>query len=94
MDRLNEIVEQVASEREGVPVVDLAGYLQSLLGGEMDPALRPDGVHFTPETAVEVAAWLGPELLATVAAEGGDLALADAEPAAPPPGPVAPVTHP
>jgi hypothetical protein len=94
MDRLNEIVEQVASEREGVPVVDLAGYLQSLPGGEMDPALRPDGVHFTPETAVEVAAWLGPELLAAVAAEGGDPALADAEPAAPPPGPAAPVTHP
>ncbi|HEX6423462.1 MAG TPA: hypothetical protein VFZ79_08285, partial [Acidimicrobiales bacterium] len=71
MDRLNEIIERVASEREGVAVVDLAGYVQSLPGGEMDPALRPDGVHFTPETAAEVAAWLGPELLAAVAGEGG-----------------------
>ncbi|HET9611266.1 MAG TPA: acyltransferase [Acidimicrobiales bacterium] len=94
MDRLNEIIVQVASEREGVAIVDLAGYLQRLPGGEMDPALRPDGVHFSPESAVDVAAWLGPELVAAVAAEGGDPAPPDAEPAAPAPGPAAAVTAP
>ena len=60
----------------------------------MDPALRPDGVHFTPETAVEVAAWLGPEMLGAVDAEGGGPAPPDGEPAAPAPGPGASVTDP
>jgi hypothetical protein len=94
MDHLNEIIERVAGERDGVAVVDLARYLQRLPGGEMDPAMRPDGVHFTPATAVEVAAWLGPELLAAVAAEGRGPAPPDAEPAAPAPGSSAAVSDP
>jgi peptidoglycan/LPS O-acetylase OafA/YrhL len=84
MDRLNEIVEQVAEERPSVVTVDLGEYMRGLPDGEMDPRLRPDGVHFTAETAGEVADWLGPEILAAVAAEPN--------PAAPPPKPPAVTT--
>ncbi|MFO7279022.1 MAG: acyltransferase [Thermoanaerobacterales bacterium] len=69
MDRLNEILQQVADERHGVVTVDLPGLLRSLPGGEMDPALRPDGVHFTPESATEVASSLGPMVLEAIASE-------------------------
>ena len=84
MDRLNEIIERVADERQSVVTVDLAEYMRGLPDGEMDPRLRPDGVHFTAETATEVADWLGPEVLAAVASEPN--------PAAPPPMPPAPTT--
>ncbi len=90
MDRLNEIVERIADERQGVVAVDLAGYLRSLPGGEMDPELRPDGVHFTGETATEVADWLGPAVLAAVAAEPNPLA----PPPMPPGGAAATTTAP
>jgi peptidoglycan/LPS O-acetylase OafA/YrhL len=63
IDRLNGIIREIADEREGAVVVDLQGYLASLPGGEMDPRLRPDGVHFENETAQEVANWLGPQLM-------------------------------
>ena len=50
-----------------VTVLDLPGYLASLPGGEMDPTLRPDQVHFSPEGATTVAnGWLGPALLKLV----------------------------
>ncbi len=74
MDRLNEIIEQIAADRQGVVAVDLAGYLRDQPGGEMDSDLRPDGVHFTGETATEVAQWLGPAVLDAVAAEPNPLA--------------------
>ncbi|HLT69037.1 MAG TPA: acyltransferase [Acidimicrobiales bacterium] len=69
MDRLNEILQRVADERHGVVTVDLQGLLRSLPGGEMDPALRPDGVHFTPESATELAPRLGPLVLDALEAE-------------------------
>ena len=62
MDRLNSMIRDMAETREGVTVVDLAGYLASLPPGE-DDRLRPDGVHFDIDTTEEVAGWLGPELL-------------------------------
>jgi peptidoglycan/LPS O-acetylase OafA/YrhL len=63
--RLNTIIRSEAATRDGVRVVDLAGYLRSLPGGEMDARLRPDGVHFTRETATEVATqWLGAQIVA------------------------------
>lgn len=74
MDRLNEIIQGIADERDGVVAVDLAGYLRDQPGGEMDTDLRPDGVHFTGETATEVAEWLGPAVLDAVAAEPNPLA--------------------
>ena len=84
MDRLNEIIQRIADERQSVVTVDLGEYMRGLPDGEMDPRLRPDGVHFTAETATEVADWLGPEVLAAVASEPN--------PAAPPPMPPAPTT--
>ncbi len=84
MDRLNEIIERVADERQSVVTIDLGEHLRSLPGGEMDPRLRPDGVHFTAEAATEVADWLGPEVLTAVASEPN--------PAAPPPRSPAPTT--
>jgi peptidoglycan/LPS O-acetylase OafA/YrhL len=55
--RLNELIGQLPSVRPGkVRVVDLAGWLETT--GE-DIRLRPDGVHFSKETATEVAErWL------------------------------------
>ena len=55
--------------------VDLPGYLADQPGGEMDGDLRADGVHFTLQTAYEVArAWLGQALLDAIAAEPNPLA--------------------
>lgn len=68
MARLNEMWRAVASERAEVRVVDLAGYLARLPGGEMDPSLRPDGVHFSETTALKVAEWLGPAIIAASSA--------------------------
>lgn len=70
--RLNEMMEQLAGEREGVATVDLAGWFESLPADEQQ-RLRPDGVHFTYTradfTALEVAErFLGEELLAAVEA--------------------------
>jgi peptidoglycan/LPS O-acetylase OafA/YrhL len=74
MDRLNAMIERIADERQGVVTVDLGGHLRELPGGEMDADLRPDGVHFTVETATEVADWLGPAVLDAVASEPNPLA--------------------
>jgi hypothetical protein len=66
-DRLNEIIRRVAGEREAAVAIDLPGYLASQDGGEMSADLRPDGVHFTVQTAFEVADdWLGEQVLAAV----------------------------
>lgn len=64
MERFREISRDVAEARPGkVELIDLAGWMATLPGGELDPDLRPDGVHFTNEAALTVAdAWLGPEI--------------------------------
>jgi len=64
-ERLNDIVRGVAERHPGdVHVLDLQAYLQSTTGGEMDPAIRPDAVHFTDASAEQVMQdWLGPALL-------------------------------
>jgi peptidoglycan/LPS O-acetylase OafA/YrhL len=65
VDRINELIYQLAAERpDDVHVVDLRGYLASLPGGELDPELRPDAVHFTTPAAEEISTdWLGAQLL-------------------------------
>jgi hypothetical protein len=62
MQRLNELLDQLPARRPGTAhVVDLAGWVASQ--GD-DVRLRPDGVHFSNATAIEVAtAWLGPTLV-------------------------------
>jgi peptidoglycan/LPS O-acetylase OafA/YrhL len=64
-ERMNELIRGVAERHPGeVHVLDLQAHLSSLPGGEMDPSIRPDGVHFTTSSGLEVAeSWLGPALL-------------------------------
>jgi peptidoglycan/LPS O-acetylase OafA/YrhL len=64
MLRYNRLLWEVAVEHPTLRLVDLAGYLRALPGGELDPALRPDGVHFTVESSHVVADWLAPAILA------------------------------
>ncbi len=68
MVRFNQLLGEVANERPNLRIVDLAGFLAQSPGGELDRTMRPDGVHFTDEAALQVANWLGPELL-SIAAE-------------------------
>lgn len=62
--RWNELLwEAAAADPQRVSVLDLAGWLDSL-----DPAeqrrLRPDGLHFSPETGAEASRrWIVPQLL-------------------------------
>lgn len=58
--RWREIVAEVAAARPDVLVVDLAGWIDERPD---DLALRPDGVHFSYDSAREVAEWLGPQIL-------------------------------
>lgn len=60
MARWNQIVADVAAARSHVAVIDFAGWVRSR--GTDDDRLRPDGIHFTTETAREAADWLGPEI--------------------------------
>ena len=71
IDRFNELLRAAAATHPGVTIVDLAGWLASQPGGEMDSALRPDGVHFDPSVAPRVGAWLGPQLVAVAQPNGG-----------------------
>jgi peptidoglycan/LPS O-acetylase OafA/YrhL len=61
MARLHEIQREVAALRAGkVGVVELAEWAGPRA---QDPALRSDGIHFTPEEFLEVAEeWFGPEV--------------------------------
>jgi len=70
MDRLNELMREVASRYDRVAVVDLASFVAQ---GD-DAKLRPDGVHFTADSAVAVSGSLGPTLASL--APGADTALA------------------
>ena len=99
MSRFNALVAEVAAERpDDLAVIDLAGYLRSTPGGEMDPVLRPDGIHLTWDAATAVSNdWLGPAILRQYLADGAPAAAstttttaptttASVPPAAPPTG--------
>jgi len=59
--RWREILAETAMRPE-VEIVDLASWVDEL--GADDLRVRPDGVHFTAQSAREVAAWLAPTILA------------------------------
>ena len=60
----NTIVRSVAAASPGLEIIDLARWVQRWPGGPFDPALRPDGVHFsTVSAADDVAPWLAPQIL-------------------------------
>jgi peptidoglycan/LPS O-acetylase OafA/YrhL len=68
MARFRAILAEVAAATPGVEIVDLAAWIDA--SGD-DADLRPDGVHFTPETTGTVAEWLAPELVALHTARTG-----------------------
>jgi peptidoglycan/LPS O-acetylase OafA/YrhL/lysophospholipase L1-like esterase len=72
--RFNELLREAAAARPELAIVDLAGWLRRRPGGELDPALRPDGAHFTVQTAAEIAPWLGPAILRAARAKMSDRA--------------------
>ena len=76
MDRLNEILTEVASRYPQVAVIDFAAWLQAT--GE-DERMRPDGVHLTEESAIEVAAPLAATLVEILAVADGEPASTDEE---------------
>lgn len=64
VDRLNEIMAEVASLRPGVvAVLDFQGWLAQWPGGELDPAIREDGLHFYDSFAPRMGEWLAPQVL-------------------------------
>jgi len=65
MARFNELIFELEELRPGsARVVDLAGYLRILPGGELDADYRPDGIHLTKEASAKIAGdWLASEVL-------------------------------
>jgi hypothetical protein len=64
VDRLNELIREVAALRPGVAqVLDFQAWLASQPGGELDPAKRDDGLHFRDSFLPTIGAWLGPQLI-------------------------------
>ena len=84
MDRLNEIIREVAADEPAMRVVDLQGYLESLPGGSLDATfgaddepMRPDGVHLTKDASAHVAdAWLGDQVVEAARDAGQSVATA------------------
>lgn len=76
MHRFNALLGELATARpDDVRIVDLAGHLRSLPGGELDASIRPDGIHMTRESARRVVRdWLGAEVLRVWADARGERA--------------------
>jgi hypothetical protein len=65
-DRFNALVHEAAAGRPDVAIVDVEAHLRTLPDGDMDATFRPDGVHFTLDTARVFANWLGPQVVDAV----------------------------
>ena len=74
VDRLNGILRDVVAGHEGMSVVDVHGWLRGMPGGETDPDLRVDGVHWSMSGSNELADWLVPRVFDAVDAEAGQAA--------------------
>ena len=70
----NALLEELFADHPQVGLVDAAGWLESI-GRTDDFDLRPDGTHFSDETSVVLAEWLGPAILE--AAATSDIVRAD-----------------
>jgi hypothetical protein len=64
VDRLNNIIRRIATERPAVVLVDLAQRVAGIPGADTDQSLRPDGVHLSPEASRTMADWYGPQIVA------------------------------
>ncbi len=60
MELFRTMLRDVAATDDRIVVLDLAGWLAD---HPDERSLRPDGVHFTNDTARTVAEWLGPQIL-------------------------------
>jgi len=67
VDRLNEIVADEIGDRPRFRMIDVAGWLQDLPGGEANRDYRADGVHFTVDGSKQLGRWLVPQILDAVA---------------------------
>ncbi|HEY2997641.1 MAG TPA: acyltransferase family protein [Acidimicrobiales bacterium] len=65
VDRLNALSAAALADHPGVTRIDLAGWLDTWPDQSFDPANR-DGVHFSFAASARVAAWLIPQVLATL----------------------------
>jgi hypothetical protein len=70
---------------DGMSIVDVHGWLRAMPGGETDPDLRVDGVHWTMAGSNALAAWLVPQVFDAIDAGAGQAASGTAG-AAPAPG--------
>lgn len=63
VDRLNALFrEAVALRSNHAVIVELADWLATQPGGELDPATRSDGVHFDDPFLPTLGSWLAPEV--------------------------------
>jgi peptidoglycan/LPS O-acetylase OafA/YrhL len=62
MDELNALVASAIADVPRASMLDLAGYMRSRPGGELESSFRPDGAHLSATGTNEVARWLGPQL--------------------------------
>jgi hypothetical protein len=67
IDRLNELVSEELVGRPRFQLVDVAGWLRQLPGGEQNRDYRADGVHFTRDGSNRLGQWLVPQILQAVA---------------------------
>ncbi len=64
VDRLNEIMVEAAGLRPDVATtIDLQQWVAGQPGGELDPATRIDGLHFSDDYLDTIAQWLGPQIV-------------------------------
>jgi peptidoglycan/LPS O-acetylase OafA/YrhL len=73
-DRLNGILRDVVGGHDGMSIVDVHGWLHAMPGGETDPDLRVDGVHWSMAGSNALAEWLVPQVLDAIDAETGQAA--------------------
>jgi len=78
IDRLNDLIRQMASTRSYVEVLDYALQAREWPGGEFDDDYRPDGVNPNDAAAKAIAEWLGPQLVALTAQQTPEQAAAPA----------------
>lgn len=66
VDRMNQIVTEEIEGRPRFEVLDVAGWLQQMPGGEHNPEYRADGVHFTVDGARHLGRWMVPQVIDAV----------------------------
>jgi lysophospholipase L1-like esterase len=62
VDRFNEILAEQVADKPLIRLVDLPAWLRAHPGGETDPDIRPDGVHFSRTGAGQLTDWLLPQV--------------------------------